>query len=370
EMARALLLKGWLYHEAGRSSLAIASLENAEKKGLSELHHWRARYLRLRLLMRAGLNDDALELARDLPPSDSRIYTAYLYYSATLHRLAGAEDRFLQLAMEAFRDRHYESDPFLRALYIDLLGTLTAYPFETRTVEILEDMGPRHQTFERVEQFAQVALDRGRPHNAAAGAQWLLARQPIAREHPRFFAMLTLAAFLEDDVETFRHYLAKITARPDHLLEVVPAHRRSAFFAHGDTELARVLRLMLPVMAEWGESAQAHQRRQKWLEIIVSSAQEFLRTTRESLARPSLVELYRLAGAMLADHPRGYAERIGKVEDIPLILGTVHLTGRDLAEYEPIIYPSLRPPFSLTLLPRTNAPEGQWPFGWAEGGAP
>lgn len=370
EAARALFLAAWLLTEEGELEPAIASLEAAEAKGLSDTHHWRVRYLRLRLLMRTGRTTEALELSLELPPKDASVYTAYLYYSATLKRLNDGQDRFLQIAMEAFRDRHYQSDPFLRALYIDLLAVLSDYPFETRTIEVLEDMGPRHQTFERVEQFAHIALDRGRPENAAAAAQWLLAQQPIAREHPRFYAILSLAAFLDDDVPSFDLYIQKIVARPNHLLEVVPAHRQSAFFAHGDTELARVLRMMLPVMAEWGESSSAHQRRQKWLEIIVGQSQDFLRSTRESLARPALIEMYRLASAMLADHPRGYAERVGQVSETPLILGTVRLTGRDLAEHEPDIIPSLRPPYSLTLLPRDDRPASQWTFSWPEEDSP
>jgi hypothetical protein len=366
EAARALFLRAWLEAQLGHTEPAIASLLDAERRGLSEVHRWRVRYLRLRLLFRSGRTDEAIELSRVLPPKEADVYTAYLYHSAALKRLHGQEDRFLQLAMEAFRDRHYESDPFLRALYLDLLAVLSSYPFESRTIEVLEDMGPRHQTLERVEQFAHIALDRGQPENAAAAARWLLARQPVAREHPRFYAILALAAFLEDDVRAFDDSLRKITARPEHLLEVVPTHRQSSFFAHADTELARVLRMMLPVMAEWGESAQAHARRQRWLEIIVGRAQDFLRTTRESLARPALIELYRLASAMLADHPRGYAERVGQVAEVPLILGTVLLTGRDLLPYEPDILPSLRPPYSLTLLPRLNKSPDTWPFAWTD----
>ncbi|MBA2664035.1 MAG: hypothetical protein H0U74_17225 [Bradymonadaceae bacterium] len=366
ERSRMELLHGVLLAKLERPSDALGHLARAEALGLSDDNHWGSRYLRLRLLMNAALWEDAAALTEKVPPQTSRFFSPYAYYGALSLRRVGLEDRFLALAMAAFRDRPYEADPFMRGLYAEVLQTIADYPFEARTIELLEEMGPRNKTFGRVEEFAAVSLDRGRPENAAAAARWLLARQTDAREHPRFYALLALSAFLDDNERVFVENVAKITARPDKLLDVVPQHRRSSFFAHADAELARALRLMLPVMAEWGETPRARVRRQKWLRIIVAQTQGFLRETNESLARPALVELYRLASAMLDDHPRGYAERVGATDAAPLVLGTVQLNARQLAQFEPPIEPTLSPVFSLALVPRDEVQPANWPSFFTE----
>ena len=155
-----------------------------------------------------------------------------------------------------------------------------------------------------------------------------------------------------------------ITERPGALRDALPARRQSSFFAPADAELARGLRQMLPVMAEWGDDRSAQDRRQRWLRVIVTQTQQFVRNTEDTLARPQLLELYRLASALLDDHPRGYAERVGEQEPAPLVLGTVRVHGRDLEQHEPEVELRIEAPYSLTLIPRDGLPPSLWPRHW------
>ncbi len=363
--AQAMLLYAILLEQADRSDEAQRLLERAESLGLTDANLWKARYLRLRIFTRAAQWKKAAAIATTLPPATDPTFSAYAYYATQAQDRAGFQDRALALAMAAFRDRPYEADPFLRALYLDNLRRIADYPFETRTLELLEDMGPRNQLFTRVEEFASIALDHGQPDNTAAAANWLLLNQPDARKHPHFNALLALSAFFTQDHAKFDQYITRITARSDALLEAIPEPRRPQFFAAADVELARVFRLMLPAMAEWGESTPAANKRQKWLQTIVTQTQDLLRTSPESTARPALLELYRIASAMLQSHPRGYTENVGDLEPTPLVLGTVHLSERELTQYEPAIEPSFTPLFSLTLIPRDNIAPENWPNSFA-----
>ena len=228
----------------------------------------------------------------------------------------------------------------------------------------LEELGQRGGTFERIEEYARVALDRGRSANADAAAVWLLAHHHDAKFHPRYQAIRALAAFLDDDPQRFRERVTDVIQRPEAVLNAVPQTRRATFFAHADAELARILRQMLPVMAEWGDAPAVQTRRGRWLKIIVEETQGFLRRSEETLARPQLLELYRLASGLLADHPRGYAERVGAENLAPLVLGTVRVERGDLARFEPRATVALPEPFSLTLLPDPSLPPQQWPNFW------
>lgn len=363
--AQAMLLYAILLEKADRTDEAQDLLERAESLGLTEQNLWQARYLRLRIFTRAAQWKNAAAIATTLPPPTDPTFSAYAFYATQAQDRAGFQDRALALAMAAFRDRPYEADPFLRALYLDNLRRITDYPFETRTLELLEDMGPRNQLFSRVEEFASIALDHGQPDNTAAAANWLLTNQSDARKHPHYNALLALSAFFTQDHAKFDQYISRITARSDALLEAIPEPRRPQFFAAADVELARVFRMMLPAMAEWGESTPAANKRQKWLQTIVTQTQDLLRTSPESTARPALLELYRIASAMLETHPRGYTENIGDLEPTPLVLGTVHLSERELTQFEPVIEPIFTPPFSLTLIPRDNIAPANWPNTFA-----
>jgi hypothetical protein len=251
-------------------------------------------------------------------------------------------------------------------LYIQTLRQLAAYPFDARVVEVIEDLGPRDRIFERLEEYAAVSLDMGEPENARAAARWLLAKHWQASYAPRYYAVLALAAFLEDDIPEFEQFAWAIVQREQRVEEAVGAQRAPGFFAAADAELARLLRQMLPVMAEWGDAPGAVARRQRWLGAVIKLAQGFVRQTPETLSRPSLVELYRLASGMLeVEQARAYPERVGQLEPGPLVLGTVRVEDRDLAAFEPdeigLEAPTM---WSLTLVPQDGASLAGWPLFW------
>ena len=233
-------------------------------------------------------------------------------------------------------------------------------------VEIVEELGPRSETFSRVEELARIALDRGNPDHAVAAANWLADKHRNARYRPTYFALHALAAFSRDDLPTFKQAIADMTHRSTDLLDALPRHRQARFFARADREFARILRHVLPVMAEWGNAREMRARRQKWLRAAVEEIQRFLRTTGESVARGQLIELYRLASALLETHPRGYAERLGTMPPLPLILGTVRVEGEDLTRHEPAVDLYTSPPVSLTLVPRDRVPASEWLFTWPD----
>lgn len=342
-------------------SEALAAYQRIEEIGVSERNAWSAKYLHLRLLSKLGKWEQMSRFIEGLPPKSSRIYAPYLWHVSRALFATGEYDRFLGLAMDAMRDRPYESDPFMRAVYMKTLATLTEVPFESRTVELLEDMGPRAKTFERVEAYAAVSLDRGKPENARAAALWLLGKHLNANYHPRYHAVLALAAFLDDDLDGFEAALDDVVERPATLVEAIGAGRRGSFFVNADEQLARVFREMLPVMAEWGDGAQAEKLRQKWLNVITLRAQSFLQNSPESLARPALVELYRIASSMLeASSPRAYPERVGALEPSPLVLGTVRVGDRELDAFEPAIETFHEAVPSLTLIPQDDVPIAAW----------
>ena len=345
---------------------ALGAYERIHDIGVTERNIWPARYLHLRLLSKLGKWEAMAPYTEELPPKTSTLYTPYLWHVSRALFATGQYDRFLAVALDAMRDRPYQSDPFMRAVYLKLLATLTETPFESRTVELLEDMGPRSTTFDRVEAYAAVSLDRGKPENARAAAKWLLGKHLNANYRPRYHAILALAAFLEDDLDAFSTALDAVVERPADLVEAIGVGRRGSFFINADEQLARVFREMLPVMAEWGDGPQAVALRQKWLEVITLRAQSFLQNSPETLARPALVELYRIASGMLeSDSPRAYPERVGALEPEPLVLGTVKVGERDLDRFEPFIRTYHEPVASLTLIPRDDVPVADW-IEWFE----
>lgn len=366
QRALATLYHGKCEEAAGRLSEAAASYDRARAIGLAEENVEVADYAALRVLTRLGKWEEAARFVERLPPPTSRLYTASVYRVGVALRRTGQQDRLLALSLQAFRDRAFRPDPFLRALYIQTLRQLVAYPFEARVVEVIEDLGPRDRIFERIEEYAAVSLDMGEPENARAAARWLLAKHWSARYAPRYYALLALADFLEDDAAGFERAAWEIVRREQRVEEAVGATRSPAFFAAADAELARLLRQMLPVMAEWGDTPDAMARRQRWLAVVVKLSQDFVRQTPETLARPSLVELYRLASAMLeTEQARAYPERVGQLDSGPLVLGTVRVEDRDLAAFEPDeIGLEADAMWSLTLLPTDGAPFGGWPMFW------
>ncbi len=285
-----------------------------------------ARYLRTRIAWRQGwfevAADDATPLRRSSP-----LFNAHLYFTASANRYLGHSDRFLGLAREALSDRQRPRDPFLGALYKEVLQELVRFDVDERTLEFLEELGPRAGLSERRRELAEVALDAGRPEVARELATPLLEETRDARRLPRIHAVLALAAFLEDDRRAFDDHLHELTRRSDALESAIPRQRRAQFYAHRDAELARVLRAMLPMMAEWGDDGPARALRQVWLVRIVEHAQRFLRDAPESAVSDQLTDLYTLASQLLEDHPRGYARRVGDESYASaLVLGTVSVS--------------------------------------------
>ncbi|TXD36880.1 hypothetical protein FRC96_09180 [Lujinxingia vulgaris] len=323
-----------------------------------------ARYLRLRLLWLQGRFDEAAHLALPLPPPQSGYFEAHAYFGVTALRRSGRTDAFLGAAREALRDRDRAQNPYLGAVYQEVLRELATYQVDARTFEILEEFGPRNKLLERVAELADVAIDAGRPRVAESLAQHLLNEDRDARRRPRYHATQALAAFLLDDAPAFVDALRLIAPRPDAIMEVIPARRRATFFAEADAQLARVLRAALPLMAEWGDSPADQARRQRWLSLMIEELQRFMRTTPDSAIGEELEELYHLAGELLEDHPRGYAERVGRDEATALILGTVHLPPAYLALDAPnprMSWPSVR---SLLIVPRDQGALNAWPSGF------
>ncbi|MEC9398403.1 MAG: hypothetical protein VX475_12315, partial [Myxococcota bacterium] len=336
-----LLSPGLVFYAAnldagGALERSTRAYERAFEIGVDKLNFGNARSSYLRALSKSARWQDALALKEPLPPLESPVYGAYVYRIGHALHKTGQTDAFMAHALATFRDKPYKADPFTRALYVRMLNILSEYPFDARILELLEDMGPRSTIFERVDEYTSVSLDRGQAANAAAASRWLLAKHLNANYHPKYWANLALSAFLEDDLESFEVYLARVVERPPELVEALGYNRRATFFASADAQLARVFREMLPVMAEWGDAPKAQALRKKWLEVIVKTSQEFVRQTPGSLARPALVELYRIASSLLeATDPRAYPERVGQDNPAPLVLGTVRVTDRDLDPYEP-----------------------------------
>ncbi len=315
---------------------------------------WLSRYLDIRVNSALGHHAQITKRYDNaLPNRQSKYYGPYVYRLAFSLKQAGAEDRFYGIVKSAFRDKSYKSDPFLRALYLELLASLSAVSFDSGVADILEELGPRGETFERVEELARVALDGGYPDNARAAAQWLIDHHKNAKFHPRYHAIAALSAFQKDDELTFKKDLKAVIFRSEAVVDAIAKERRPAFFKHADTELTRVLQRIIPDMAEWGDSTSVEKRRQKWLTILVKVTQDFLHNDAQSLARNALIEVYRLASGLLKEDPRGYAERVGEAKLRPLVLGQVVMESTTLEPYEPGIDLGISIVFSTTLVPDT-----------------
>ena len=360
-----LLYLGWQRAGQGEHEQALGLFERAQRRGVGGENEWALRYGKLAMWQRLGRWEQARGLSTsEIPPRSHPLHSAYIWRLGQGLWQGGERDRFMALALGTFRDTPYEADPFLRALYLRMLRLVVQPAFEPRVLELLEDLGPRSRTFERVEEYAAVALDEGRGQNAAAAARWLLAKHSNARYHPRYWSLVALAAFLEDDLPGFDQAIKAMTERQESLKEALGRQRQATFFASADAQLATVFRTMLPLIAQWGESPGAVALRQKWIESITSKVSAFVKQTPESLARPVLTELYRLASAMLqAGTPRAYPEQVGQTEPLPLVLGVVKVSDRDLDPYEPVVSIFMPQIDSMTLVPE-DRPLPAWLPRW------
>lgn len=346
--------------EASQKHLALA-----RKASPPELLDWPIRHLEQWMMWREGDWAAIAETSDELPPTNHPDFGSYVYRRATALLRSGEPDRFLATITEAMADRSWSNDPYLEATWGAVLRFLADVPFDPRVAEVIENLGPRSGTYERMEELGRTALDLGRPAVADDVATWLLARDRDARRHPRYHALRALADFLRDDRAGFTEDLRKITRRDPELLEALPASRQARFFEHADRELARIIAQTLPMMAEWGDDEGSRESRRAWLTLMVEEIQRFLRTAEETSARSQLVELYRLAGRLLADHPRGYAERVGRDDSDDLILGTVQVEPGEL-ESKAFLAKSLIPISDFVApIPRdapVNEWDGRWPF--------
>ena len=322
-----------------------------------------ARYYAVQLAWLDGDWETAAALGDRMIDGPAELRSAYAYFAATAHQHVGNDEKFFGLSRDALQGRSRDAaDPFAGSLYRQLLRELVRFDVDDRTTELLEEFGPRAELSTRIRELAEVAVDMGYPDTARQLAEPLLDDTRDARKLPRIRATLALAAFLEDDRDEFDHHVEQLLHRPDQLEEAIPRERRAAFFAHRDTELARVLRATLPLMAQWGDDPGAQALRQQWLEVLVEQTRTFLRTTPESAVSEDLAELYRLAGRLLDDHPRGYAERVGEEEPSAsaLVLGTVDMPPTPPLDEAP--RPQLRWPEvpSLLLIPSGGVPPDQF----------
>lgn len=329
---------------------------------LLALHHLRtfhvapiaeaAEYLFVRTHWRAGNWPAAA--ASEILPHSSPYHSAHAYFSATAHRFNGDRAQFLGLARESLKNQPRPvHDPFLGALYREVLEELILFETDERTLELLEELGPRNQLHRRQVELSETAIDFRRPQVAIDLLEPLLAQTTDARKRPRLQAILALAAFQQNDLPTFERHITSLSTRHDGLSELIPSNRHGTFFTNQDRALAQVLRAMLPIMAEWGDGLQARDNRRLWLEKIVLHTQLFLRNAPDSMVSEPLTQLYELASQLLEDHPRGYAQRVGRNESeaSPLILGTVSLPSFVSLDEAPT--PQLRwPPIdSLLMIP-------------------
>lgn len=318
-----------------------------------------ARYYAAKLSWEAGDWQRVTELSDGVVDAPVAIRSAHAYFVATAHHRLGEEDAFIATARQALRDRRRDADdPFMGALYRRVLRELATYDYDDRTEELLEEFGPRAELSVRRREFAEVALDMGRPDVAEQIVEPMFDHIYDARRTPRLRAIMALAAFLQDDRDAFERRLDELLQRREDLQEVIPRNRRAAFFAHRDAELARVLRSMLPMMAEWGDDEPARRLRQVWLEVIVERTQQFLRHAPDTAVSDDLVELYRLSGRLLEDHPRGYAERVGSDGEVDsaLVLGTVEVPPSPPLEKAPVPRITWSPITSLLAIPEAELP--------------
>ena len=348
--------------ELGDTDAALSALDDLLEYADGNLVDM-ARYYATKLTWQDGRWSEAADYGSEMIDAPQPVESAYAYFAATAHRHDGREDSFLGMARQALRDhRRHADDPFLGALYRQVLRELTRYEVDERTEELLEEFGPRAELWTRMREFAKIALDMGRPEVAEYMVDLLADQTHDARRIPQLRAILALAAFMRDDRDDFEGHIEALIDRPDELLQAVPRSRRAAFFAHRDAELARVLRATLPLMAEWGDGPGIEATRQLWLEVIVDQTQNFLRNVPESVVSNELVELYELAGQLLEDHPRGYAERVGRQESTAsaLVLGTVDMPPAPPLEDAP--RPRIRwaPVSSLLLIPRGTVPPDEF----------
>jgi hypothetical protein len=363
--ATALLMFGLCEERAGRLEGALEAWARLPLSALDAESAHLTRYHTLRVLSDLGRYSAALALRERTPPPSSPLSAPFLYALGVAHERAGDSAGLMALSTEVFRDRSWRRDPFLRGLFYLFVRALTDFDFESRVIELLEDLGPRAETYERVFMFAEVSIDQGRPKQATEAARWLLGHHTRGVTRYRYHAILAHAALLSGDEAGFTAALRELTGLSDPALEgAVLQGRRGDFFKERDAALTELMSRALPTIAEWGEEQAALQRR--WLTLALEELQALLRERPESRSRGELTELYRVGRQMLdPGAPLAYAERVGRERPESLVLGRVRVEGVNLAPFEPrAVRPPVGAPWALTLVPRgVNSPV-DWALEW------
>ena len=369
EVAQARQLAARLAANAGDLDAELAHwLAAVHLMTPSDSSYWEVAYTALRLSRELEQVELAASLSSPLPPREHALFDAYAYEVAMAAAWSDDIGQALRVATTALRDRHVRNHPSRHATLTVAMMVLATSEFDERTIELLEELGPRHETYYRLQAFAYIALDESNLDAAQAAGQWLFDHEPNARQRRRHLSLLALVALLKDDEPRFDAYVERMVSRPEALRRSVGRRRQAAFFREHDRALTALLSEALPRMVEWGDSAAALERRQRWLTRLALLVQDFLRTTPSTQERVPLLELYRSASAMLRDTPRGYAENVAQ-PSASLVLGQVQLDWPEppaaATAFEWI------PTYAFALLPRSSSPR-DWTFAWAlhEGLAP
>ena len=363
--AKVALLSGLCLEGRGRLRAAIERWESIDEEAMEGEIISLTRYHRLRGLSQLGAWSRASAMGALLPSPRSPLYPPFAYALGEAMVNVGDHEALMALSTEIFRDHSWRRDPFFRGLFYLFVRGLTRYGFEERVIELLEDLGPRHETYERVFLFAQVALDEGQTQRAKDAAFWLLDHHENGRWWPRYFSILARVALLERSRDSFKRALRQVISVDEALFEALPRGRRGAFFEDQDRAMVELLRQILPQLAEWDDSERP--RRRAWLNLILTEVQLLLRDRPETRARSALIELYRLGRQMLSKRDiRGYVERIGRPQTEALLLGLVRVNGVNLEPFEPrSVQARLISPWSLTLIPNGAFDPLRWGLSWS-----
>ncbi len=325
------------------------------------------RYHQLRLLLTLGRYEEATQLRSVLPSTSSPLYTPFVYALGEAMSYAGKEDALMNLCTQVFRDRSWRKDPFLRSLFYLFVRSLSRFDFEARVLELLEDLGPRTELYERVFIFAHVALDEGFEETGLAATRWLLGHHEAAQWRPRYHGLEARAAILRLDQQALIKAFQAISPADGSIVEAIQEGRRGEFFETQDQALVELLRLEIPKVAGWPSQNRKERRlRVKWLDLIAQEMQIFLRKRPETRSRKELISLYRSIRQNLPiNQVRAYSEQVGRTQRSSVLIGYVRVNGVDLSRLEPrsLSFPLVPSP-ALTLLPQSNLTPSSWPLRW------
>jgi hypothetical protein len=328
-----------------------------------------SRYHQLRLLIELGRYHEAIKLRDVMPSPNSPLFNPYAFALGEAMSYAGQDDGLMGLCTEIFRDQSWRKDPFLRGLFYLFIRGLTRFNFEARVLELLEDLGPRNELYERVFIFAHIALDEGREPIGRAATRWLLGHHESARWRPRYHALEARASILRLDQSGFKRALNMISPSSGAIVSAINKGRRGAFFEEQDRALAELLRVEVPKIAGWSNRRSIDQKRRlEWLDLIAGEMQVFLRLRPETKVHQELISLYRSIKQNLpVAQLRAYSEKIGRKQSVSVLIGYVRVNGVDLSHLEPreVSLQLSRPP-SLTLIPQPSLDPSKWRLMWTQ----